>query len=454
LDLHELTVSEAGKRIRKREISPVELTRALLAHIATVDASIQAWETVDEAGALAAARRREAELGSGGFVPGLLHGIPFGIKDIYHTAGLRTTAGFPVYADFVPSADAASVSRLRQAGGIILGKTVTTQFAFIDPARTRNPWRLDRTPGGSSSGSGAAVAARMVPGALGTQTAGSLLRPAAFCGVVGFKPSYGRISLTGVFPLSWSLDHAGFIVRTVEDAALLLQALAGLGEHAGTVTSSVDAFWPIAAMRDQLPKLILLLDFLDRATPEVRDHVVRVANTFRNAGALVEERSLPWDLAVALAVHRIIMEVEMAAVHAQTLANHLDAYAPLLRSYVRVGQLVPGHAYIKAQRLRRRLRAATETMMGNGNVLLLPTVSSVAPTLETTGDSSFQSPWSLLGLPSISLPSGRDSDGLPFAIQLVAPFQSDRRLLEVARWCEARLEPLPSPLSDQGDSSR
>src|SRR5919199_986480 len=227
-ELHELTASQAAQLIRAGQVSPVELVEHLIVRAEEVDPPIQAWETLDAARALAAARTAESLVREGDPAQlGPLHGVPFGAKDIFDTAGLRTSAGFRPYMQRVPTADCEPVARLKRAGAILLGKMVTTQFAYADPSRTRNPWAADRTPGGSSSGSAAGVAAREVPLALGSQTAGSVLRPAAYNGVVGFKPTYGLVSTHGVLPLAWSLDHGGVLTRSVEDCGLFLAAAAG-----------------------------------------------------------------------------------------------------------------------------------------------------------------------------------------------------------------------------------
>ena len=263
---------------------------ALLERIEAVEPDIQAWETVDREGALAAAHEAEREAGEAG---GPLHGVPLAAKDIFFTAGMRTTSGSPIFKDFVPGYDATSVARLRQAGAIILGKAVTVQFAHHDPPRTRNPWKLERTPGGSSSGSAAAVAARMIPAALGSQTGGSVLRPAAFCGVTGLKPTYGRVSRYGVTPNSWSLDHVGIIARSVEDTALLLQAIAGPDPNDPTAAPVAVGDYVAAARKETVPRVGLVTDYLDRADPEVAAHGRDVATRLERAGAEVRELRLP-----------------------------------------------------------------------------------------------------------------------------------------------------------------
>ncbi|HYB74438.1 MAG TPA: amidase, partial [Candidatus Sulfotelmatobacter sp.] len=311
----ELTVAEAAERIRRGTLSPVALVEACLARIEALDEKLQAWVTVDRDGALAAARERDREA-TRGAIRGPLHGIPVGVKDIFYVGGLRCTAGSKVTADFVAPFDAASVARLRQAGAIILGKTQTTEFATFDPAPTHNPWKRGHTPGGSSSGSAAAVAARMVPCALGTQTAGSILRPASYCGVVGYKPTYGRVSRYGVFPVSWALDHIGSMARTVEDAALVAMAMAGHDpKDPGSLRAPVPDLRACLARRDP-PRLGVVRDFFwEKAAPEVARHTDQVLERLAKAGARIEERPLAPSFAVGHAAHRIVMKAEMAEVH-------------------------------------------------------------------------------------------------------------------------------------------
>lgn len=444
MELFELTAVGAAQAIRRREVSPVELLEALLRRMEDVEPAIQAWETVDRDGALAAAIRCQQELGNVGVGP--LHGVPVGIKDIIYTAGLRTTSGSPIFQDFVPAYDATAVARLRSAGAVILGKTVTVQFAHVDPPRTRNPWNIDRTPGGSSSGSAAAVAARTVPAALGTQTGGSVLRPASYCGTVGLKPTYGRISRYGVTPNSWSLDHVGVLTRSVEDAALLLQAMAGR-DHLDPASSDAPTadYLEAARRRERTPRLGLVPEFLERAQPEVSDHIKGVAALFERSGARLREVHLPFPFPDLLAIRSVISQVEIADVHASLLREHPEGYLPRIRASVEVGQLIPGAAYIHAQRLRRRLRPLMERMLQGVDCLLMPTVSNVAPDPGTTGDASFQAVWSLFGFPSITLPSGLSAERLPLGTQLAALPHREDNLLSTAAWCEQTLGPMPSP---------
>jgi aspartyl-tRNA(Asn)/glutamyl-tRNA(Gln) amidotransferase subunit A len=448
--LHELTAAQAAQLIRSAQISPVELVEALLARAEEVDPSVQAWETLDGTRALEAARTAETLVRDGDQAQlGALHGVPFGAKDIFDTAGVRTSAGFRPYMQRVPLADCEPVARLKRAGAILLGKMVTTQFAHADPSRARNPWSAERTAGGSSSGSAAGVAAREVPLALGSQTAGSVLRPAAYNGVVGFKPTYGRVSKRGVLPLAWSLDHVGVLTRSVEDCALFLEAVAGQDPGDPTTAAEpVTAYTPEA--EPPAPRLGLLTQAMDRAAPSVREHLSQVAQSFEAAGARLIEVRLDQHFDVILGVHQVIMQVEAAAVHWQLIEQYPGSHAPRLRSYVEVGRLLPGAVYLHAQRLRRRIRSVVAAALASVDALLLPTASDVAPTIETTGDPSFQAPFSLVGFPSISLPSGLIERAdlparMPLALQLVALPWHEARLLSVARWCEQQLPAMPAP---------
>lgn len=443
-DLHHLTLTQALSAMTSGEVSPVTLVSALLQRIETSDHKIKAWETVDGERALQAARASEARFASRAVRP--LEGLPLGIKDIFLTKGMRTQAGFAPFSNFIPDHDAEAVAKLRAAGAIILGKTVTTQFAFMDPPITTNPWKEGHTPGGSSSGSAAAVAARMVPAALGTQTSGSVLRPAAFCGVIGYKPSFGLISRRGVFPDSWSLDHVGVITRSVEDAALLAATLFGRDpQDPASLTYHGDDLATLLTKESASPRIGILSVFLARAKDDVAANTRATIERLVRAGAKAEEVDLPVEPDLVMAVHRVIMQTEMASIHAQMHARSAEDYAPLLRAYVEVGQLIPGASYVHAQRLRRRIRQALTTLSRRYDVLLLPTVSSTAPDTSTTGDPSFQGFWTLVGFPSISMPSGLSKEGLPYATQLVAaPFQ-DARLLTTARWCHSILGGIPAP---------
>lgn len=441
-ELWQATASELVRLVRDRAASPAEIVQSLLQRIDALDSRVQAWETIDREAALETARQLESLPGD---LP--LKGLPVGIKDIYLTGGLRTIAGFPPFANFVPKHEAEAVMRLRRAGAIILGKTVTTQFALADPPRTRNPWNLERTPGGSSSGSAAAVAARMVPLALGSQTKGSVLRPAAYCGAVGFKATFGRISRRNIFPLAWSCDTVGFICRSVEDVALTLGVLAG-HDPADPHTSDrpVDNYLAAYQSPGQTPpRLGIVTDFLDVAQPDVRDNAQSAARRLEQAGAKIVELRLPLAFDVVNAVHDVILHSETAALHGQLFAKEPGGYARLFRETVEAGQLIPASAYVQAQRLRRRLRDGMARLLESVDVVLTPTVSNTAPDASSTGDASFQAPWTQIGLPAITLPSGLGAGGLPVGIQLAGNMFQEAALLSAARWCEEVLGPAPAP---------
>lgn len=435
-DLWTLPAARAAGMIADKELSPVDLLDALLTRIEQLDPGLHVWATLDTEGARAQARQH-AEEAAHGTLRGPLHGVPVGIKDIFHVAGLPTRAGSRVL-NVMPDADATTVARLRQTGAIILGKTHTTEFAMADPAPTCNPWNHEHTPGGSSSGSAAGVAAGMMPAALGSQTAGSVLRPAAFCGVVGFKPTYGRISRHGVLPLAWTLDHVGTLTRTVEDAALLTTVIAGAD---GLDHTCVDAPVPDlrAALRAARPPRIGIVGdvYADRLTDPARDRLSATVVRLETAGAEVERPRLPAEFAAALDVHHVIMQAEMAGVHLDGIRERGAEYGPRLRAAVETGALVPAAAYLKAQAARRAIRDAVLPIFDAVDCLIVPSAPGAAPRgLNFTGDPSFNAPWSLLGLPCISLPTGLDSNGMPLAVQLVAAPWQEAGLLAAAAWCE------------------
>src|SRR6266508_1797217 len=344
-DLHDLGAAEIARRIRAGSLSPVDLLMACLKRIEAVDPVVQAWVHLDREAAVRVAEQREVEARAQRLL-GALHGVPLALKDIFDAAGLPTTGGAGSFAHRRPAADATSVARLRAAGGIVLGKVTTTAFAFLDPSPTRNPWNPEHTPGGSSSGPAAAVAARMVPLAFGSQTGGSVLRPAAYCGVVGLKPSYGRISRRGVLPLAWTLDHPGVLCRTVEDAALLLQAMAG-PDAADPGCSSLAADDYVAAARaPRPPRLLVLDDFLARAQPEARESFERTVADLAAAGARIGRAAFPSRAEALISTHAVVMQSEVASVHRRLLEQHADRYAPRIRAYVETGALVTAADYV------------------------------------------------------------------------------------------------------------
>ncbi len=437
-NLHQLTVAQASALIADRSLSPVALMEALLARADALEPALRVWVTLDPDAALEDARRSERELESGKS-RGPLHGIPIALKDIYNTKGVLTTACSPIYADYVPDHDAHSVALLRQAGAVIMGKAVTTQFASGDPSPTRNAWNTEHTPGGSSSGSAAGVAARIFPAAMGSQTGGSILRPASYNGVVGLKPTYGRVSKHGVFPLAWSLDTLGPITRSVEDAAIVLDALAGHDPKDPTSSTRPVGSYRRAAVEDARPPRVGYVSrfFDDNSDAETRAHTHAALERLAESGADVVEFATDADFEELRTAHSIIMAVEAAGIHDADFSERPDDFGPRIRASIERGHLTPAVAFVRAQRTREKFRRAILRDMADVDVLLTPSTPEPAPRdLSTTGDMIFQSPWTTCGFPAITLPSGLAENGLPFGVQLAAAPFAEERLLAAASWCE------------------
>jgi aspartyl-tRNA(Asn)/glutamyl-tRNA(Gln) amidotransferase subunit A len=421
-ELSDLTAAEIAAEVNNGSLSAGDVIGACFDQIDRLDPTIQAWVALDRDGAIRQAKALDDRIVGVGHVP--LAGIPFGVKDIIDMAGLPTSAGFAPFSQQPVSTDAAIVARLRELGAIPLGKTHTTQFAFSDPAPTNNPYLPSHSPGGSSSGSGAAVGARMVPFALGTQTAGSVLRPASYCGAVGFKPTFNWVSRSGVLPLAWSLDHVGLIARNVTDTALIFSAVTGEA--------------PAVADQPNSLRLGLLADFLERADPEIASRTREAVDRLADNGATMEEIRLPLEIDLIQAVHRIVMQAEVAAIHTEQLARHRDDYGPILATEVEVAQLIPAAFDLKARRLRRKIAHQLDGLLTSFDAWILPTAAILPPARSagSTGDPSFQAPWTMLGTPSISLPLGLSAVGLPIGLQLVGRRGRDHSLLSIASWAE------------------
>ncbi|MDA1127605.1 MAG: amidase [Chloroflexi bacterium] len=444
---YELTISQAAQQINDKKLSPVDLAQSLLDRIDATDKDLKAWVTIDREEVMTNAKEREEEARDGK-PRGLLHGVPVGLKDIFYTAGMKTAAGSKVYADFVPDFDATSVTKIKEAGGIILGKAVTTEFATSDPSPTYNPWNFEHTPGGSSSGSSVAVATKTVGAALGSQTGGSTCRPAAYNGIVGLKATYGRISRCGVVPVSWSLDHVGILVRTVEDAALMLQVLSGEDPNdPGSANQPVPNFIKQMEVHDRPPRIGIVSQYYEeKSTQEVWAHTQDIVQKLAAAGAEIVELSLPESFKTAHSGQRIVMNVECASFHEQFHATQAEDYGPRVRSGMEMGMLIPATKYLQAQRLRRQFRHDMVGMVQQVDAVMTPATPAPAPKdRNTTGDASFQVPWTTSGLPTVALPSGLSQDGMPLAVQLGGlPFE-EGKLLGVAKWCESVLGVQLSP---------
>ena len=360
----------------------------------------------------------------------LIYGMPFAVKDIFHVEGFTTRAGSQLPVDALQGEQAVSVGRLRRAGGLILGKTVTTEFAYFAPGPTTNPRRADHTPGGSSSGSAAAVAAGLAPLALGTQTIGSINRPAAFCGAVGFKPSVGRIPTAGVIPLSPSLDHVGYFTPDAGSAAWVAPLL---------VDDWVDVPVGLTLSRLGIPTG----PYLDHAEPEGRHQFEKVAAQLQAAGyAVVEVECMP-DFEDIVARHQLILAAEAARVHAQWFSSFPERYHQKTRALIEAGQLTSDLELEQARAGRLALRAALQGAMDEHGLdaWIAPSAPGPAPHgLESTGDPVLNLPWTHAGMPTISIPSGVNDVGLPFGLQVIARFGQDAPLLEWGQMLEMALD--------------
>ena len=448
-EMHELGVVESAEMIRSGALSAVELMEGLLARCDALEGALKVWVTLDGDAALAAARERDRELASEG-PRGPLHGVPVGIKDIYFTRGVLTTSGSTIYAEFVPDYDATTVALLKRAGAIIMGKTVTTEFACGDPSPTVSPWNAAHTPGGSSSGSAVGAAVGMFPAALGSQTGGSIVRPSSYNGIVGLKPTFGRVSRYGVYPVAESLDTMGPMVRSVEDAALMMNALAGYDiKDPDSSERATEDYLQAARSQGKPPRIGLVSQFfMEQCDDETRENTAMAIEKLRDAGAVAEEVSLPADFETVLLAQRTLMSVEGAQVHERNFAVRPDDYSANVRGVVEQGLATSGLTYLKAKHLQREFRRVVHAAIRGYDALLMPTTPAPAPpSRETTGDPKFQSPWTFGGFPEITLPSGLSAGGMPMGVQLVASHFDEAELLAVAAWCEEVLGVRLTPMS-------
>jgi len=416
---NELSAAEAAQRIARRELTSERLVAACLERIEAREREVQAWAFVDRGLALSQARRLDGESPRGP-----LHGIPVGIKDVFDTADMPTEYGSPIYRDHRPRSDAACVAQLREAGCVILGKTVTTEFANNHPSRTRNPHNPAHTPGGSSSGSAAAVADGMVPLALGTQTGGSTIRPASFCGVTGYKPSFNSINRAGLKFVAESLDTVGIFARSAGDAALAIQVLAGRTPVAVRDTPRV-GLW-------RTPRW-------SEADDATRAGIENAAATLKRAGAQVADFEMPAGSERLFDEHGIVMHYEAARALAWEYQHHREKISPSLLPRLEEGREFSRRAYDGAQELARDCRQRLVYQMREIDFLVTPSAPGEAPnTLDTTGNAIFNRVLTLLGLPCVTLPYGKGPHGLPLGVQLVGRIEGDMELLAWAGWAEQR----------------
>lgn len=415
-----LPAREIAEGVRSGVLAAEAVAEACLARIAACDGTVMAWEFLDPDLVRVQARAvdRTADKGA-------LAGVPVGVKDVIDTADMPTALGSPIHAGRRPAADARCVALLRAAGAVVMGKTVTCEFAGPAPGKTANPRDPSRTPGGSSSGSAAAVADGMVPIALGTQTGGSVIRPSSYCGVLGYKPSFGKFDLAGVFPAAPSLDTLGVHARAADDVAL-----------AASVLSERPAAPPAPGRRPA--RVGVAKTWLwDRASSETREAVENAARRMEKAGARVFDVGLDNRFRELAEIRGTINAVERARTLRDEWARDRERLSPVMRATVEEGLAVPEAEYGEAKRFLADRRAAGDAAFGACDVLLCPAVDGVAPPgLDDTGDPRFQSLWTMLGTPAATLPAGTGPGGLPVGVQLVAPRRRDGALLDVLRWAE------------------
>ncbi|HSO60561.1 MAG TPA: amidase [Desulfobacterales bacterium] len=439
--LYRMGLLEAAQAIRKGDLSSEELTRALLDRIAKHEDAVLAFQWLDPVRALELARQADRQLRSKA-TAGPLHGIPIGIKDIIETRDIPTGMGSPIFDGHVPARSANLVQRAEAAGAFVLGKTVTTEFAYFHPGKTRNPWNPAHTPGGSSSGSAAAVAMGFLPGAVGTQTNGSVIRPAAFCGVVGYKPTAGMISLSGVHPFSPSLDQPGVFGRSVLDAAFLAAALVGTeGAESASSRAVAEGLSGSLAALDRPPRLAAVRSPVwGLADAAAQRHFMELAARLRAAGAQVEEKELPPAFADAHAAQRTVMYGEGARVFAELQRRERGRLSPRLNALIDEGLGIADSELARGLEKKNRLAGELDAFLAGYDAIITPPTLGEAPAdLTQTGDPAFCTIWSLCGVPALTIPTGRGPSGLPLGLQVVGPRLSDERTLSVALWCDERI---------------
>ena len=423
--LNKLSATEVAARIAAGKLKSEALVAACLERIGQREKDVQAWAFIDPEAALAQARARDREPRRT-----RLHGIPVGVKDVLDTADLPTEFGSPIYRGNRTSCDAACVAQVRELGGVILGKTVTTEFATRHPNKTRNPRNLKHTPGGSSQGSAAAVADWMVPLAFGTQTTSSIIRPAAYCGVVGYKPSFGLVNRAGVKALSDSLDHVGTLTRTVPDAALIVEELSG---------APVTSFDAIAQMKPRIG--FCRTPYWQQADRPTQEALQNAVPRLERAGARVADLDLDGEFARLVEVQVTISTYEMFRALAYERTRFPDLISEALMGRLLGGGRVTRSQYEDAQAIARRCRARLDDVLREYDVLLTPSATGEAPAgLASTGDPVFGSSWTVLHGPAVTVPVFHGPSGLPLGAQLVGPLGSDSKTLVTSEWVRRALE--------------
>lgn len=455
--LYYKTISEIAPMLKTKALSPVELTTLLLERIAHVDKQLNSYITVMENEALAQAKQAEREIAEGKY-RGPLHGVPIALKDLLHTKGVRTTAGSQVLAENVPNEDATVVKKLKEAGAIIIGKLNMHEFAFGVTNKNKhfgnanNPWDVERSPGGSSGGSGAAVAAGLAFAALGSDTGGSIRTPSALCGIYGLKPTFGRVSKFGAIPLAWSLDHIGPMARSAKDLAIVLQAIAGF-DHRDPTTVQVEVPDYVALLENRVSGLKIGMPtnyFFDYLEEEIEVSVKEAIKKLESLGATIVDVTIP-NLHLSEYSELVTIQSEAATYHHDTLLEKSHLYGSDVRTTLQAGELVTAVQYLKAQQARRLIREEMLRIFEEVDVIVAPTVSMVAPKWKESfktiqGESKavtaefvrFAAPANLTGIPSLSIPTGFSTYGLPIGMQLMGrPFQEGTLLSLATAYEEA-----------------
>ncbi len=435
--LYRLGVKQALEGLQAGRFTSEALVRACLAHIEKLEPRIEAWAWLDSEVALKNARQADHHRSAG--KTGALLGVPVGVKDIIDVRGVPTRMGSSAFDDYVPDKSARVVRRLEEAGAVMLGKTVTAELAYLTPGKTRNPRNPAHTPGGSSSGSAAAVAAHAVPAAIGTQTNGSVIRPAAFCGCVGYKPSAGLVSRAGILKFSHTLDQVGVFARDVADVAVLASALIG---HAADDPDTLSDFALVPKNLDpaplfQPPKLAAVrTPVWNLADAAQQNNFTQSIAVLRKAGAAVETVTLPDSFGQAHDILRSIMQYEGARALAALQTQIRERLSAAINRLIDDGLRITEAAYHAALEARTRLQGEINELLHRYDALLTPPARGEAPsTLDSTGDPAFCTIWTLCGLPALTLPSGLGAHGLPLGLQIVSGYLQDARLLQVAQWC-------------------
>jgi len=441
MNLSSLSLVEAAADIRDGHITSAALVGDCLARIKAVDGQVEAWTFLDPDHAIRQAEAADEHRRHGKAL-GPLHGVPIGIKDIFDTGDMPTELGSALWAGRTPRRDAYAVARLRASGAVIMGKTVTTEYAYYTPGKTRNPHDPERTPGGSSSGSAAAVAASMVPGAIGSQTNGSVIRPAAFCGVVGFKPTHGAIPRSGALLLSRALDHVGVFARSVADAALLAETLAGFDEEdPDTRPVARPPFAAVAASEPPLPPRFAFVrspawqQHAESSTVGAFEELVGVL------GEAASEVELGQSFERAVELHGIVMAVDMAHNLHRDYEKGADKLSPRLRQLIERGRAYPAIDYTRAVAAAGSLNEALAPIFDEYDAILTPAAPGEAPRgLDSTGNPVFCTTWTYLGTPAVTLPLMQGENSMPLGVQLVARRGNDARLLRTANWLAKTVE--------------